>query len=82
MCSELCIAGYLHKVRLRRSRKCRGRRKSRWVVTGDANASHDHKRGQARDMGERELGLVHRRMEGKGNSSCLAWSSPPTKGRA
>lgn len=53
MCSELCIAGYPHKVRLRRSRKCCGRRKSRWVVTGDANASHDHKRGQARDMGER-----------------------------
>lgn len=22
-------------------------------MTGDANASHDHKRGQARDMGER-----------------------------
>lgn len=35
-------------------------------MTGDANASNGHKRGQARDMVEGELEPVHRRMEGKG----------------
>lgn len=38
-------------------------------------------RGAKPETWVKELGLVHRRMEGKGNSSCLAWSSPPTKGR-
>lgn len=50
-------------------------------VTGDASASNNRKRGQARDMGEGELEPVHRRMEGKGSSSCLEWVLPNNQGQ-
>lgn len=51
-------------------------------MTGDANASSDHKRGQVRDMGEGELEPVHRRMEGKGREAAHARSGPPHQPRA
>lgn len=50
-------------------------------MTGDASASNNRKRGQARDMGEGELEPVHRRMEGKGSSSCLEWVLPNNQGQ-
>lgn len=59
---------------------CHGHMKSRWAVTGNASASNNHKRAQARDMGEGEMEPVHREMEGKGNNSCLEWALPANQG--